>query len=156
MVTMSWQCACDTPVERLAELPRLALRVQQQARLACERATAMRATLTSMREQRAAALEAARAVTAARASVPAPLGERAPDTHTPPNGLDGKLTRRMRQILELLMLGNSEKEVASALRLSPHTVHIHVTRMYARLGVRSRAELLSLAYRTPPAATRAL
>jgi DNA-binding NarL/FixJ family response regulator len=61
------------------------------------------------------------------------------------------LTRRMRQILELLVQGKSEKEVASDLGVSPHTVHIHVTRMYSRLGVNSRAELLARFYRQGPA-----
>jgi DNA-binding NarL/FixJ family response regulator len=61
------------------------------------------------------------------------------------------LTRRMRQILELLVQGKSEKEVASELGVSPHTVHIHVTRMYSRLGVNSRAELLARFYRQGPA-----
>ena len=63
-----------------------------------------------------------------------------------------KLTRRMRQILPLLMQGLSEKEVAVRLGCSPHTVHIHVTRMYARLGVHSRAELLALSYQSRGAA----
>ena len=53
------------------------------------------------------------------------------------------LTKRMREILGLLVQGKSEKEVATDLGLSPHTVQIHVTRMYARLGVNSRAELLA-------------
>ena len=59
-----------------------------------------------------------------------------------------RLTPRMRQILPLLMQGLSEKEVAARLGCSPHTVHIHVTRMYARLGVHSRAELLAYGYRS--------
>ena len=57
------------------------------------------------------------------------------------------LTNRMRQILHQLLDGRSEKEVAQALGISPHTVHIHVTRMYSRLRVTSRAELFALAYR---------
>ena len=57
------------------------------------------------------------------------------------------LTKRMREILGLLVQGKSEKEVATHLGLSPHTVHIHVTRMYARLDVNSRAELLARFYR---------
>jgi DNA-binding CsgD family transcriptional regulator len=60
------------------------------------------------------------------------------------------LTKRMREILALLVEGKSEKEVATHLGLSPHTVHIHVTRMYARLDVNSRAELLARFYRQEP------
>ena len=59
------------------------------------------------------------------------------------------LTKRMREILGLLQ-GKSEKEVATDLGLSPHTVHIHLTPMYARLGVNSRAELLARFYRQQP------
>jgi DNA-binding NarL/FixJ family response regulator len=61
------------------------------------------------------------------------------------------LTKRMGEILELLVQGKSEKEVATHLGVSPHTVHIHVTRMYARLCVNSRAELLARFYRQQPA-----
>jgi len=60
------------------------------------------------------------------------------------------LTKRMREILYLLVQGMSEKEVAVKLGVSPHTVHIHVTRMYARVGVNSRAELLARFYRQSP------
>ena len=59
-----------------------------------------------------------------------------------------ELTPRMREILGHLLEGRTEKEVARALGLSPHTIHIHVTRMYGRLGVSSRAELFALAYRS--------
>jgi DNA-binding NarL/FixJ family response regulator len=107
---------------------------------------------------------------AARAAPPANGNRHAPSPARDARDADdagatsvpGKLTRRMRQILPLLMQGLSEKEVARRLGCSPHTVHIHVTRMYARLGVHSRAELLALTYQSrgavavaPPARARA-
>lgn len=56
---------------------------------------------------------------------------------------DPALTPRIRQVLGLLVQGLGEKEIAQALRISPHTVHDHVKALYRQLGVRSRAELLS-------------
>src|SRR4051812_38006306 len=53
------------------------------------------------------------------------------------------LSTRMRDTLQLLLVGDSEKEVAAKLKLSPHTVHIHVKHLYKRLNVCSRAELMA-------------
>ena len=56
-------------------------------------------------------------------------------------GLTAGLSKRMKDTLQHLFAGDSEKEVAIKLRLSQHTVHIHVKNLYKRLGVCSRAEL---------------
>ena len=48
------------------------------------------------------------------------------------------------RVLDLLLTGRSEKEVAVTLRLSPHTVHNHVKVIYRRMKVSSRPELLAL------------
>ena len=53
------------------------------------------------------------------------------------------LSPRMRETLQFLLSGDSEKEVAARLGLSQHTVHIHVKNLYKRLGVCSRAELMA-------------
>lgn len=53
------------------------------------------------------------------------------------------LPPRRRQVLEALLKGQSEKEVAKALRLSVHTVHVHVKAIYKQFGVSSRAELMA-------------
>jgi len=53
------------------------------------------------------------------------------------------LAPRLRQTLALLLSGMSEKEVAAALELSPHTVHQYVKKLYRAHGVRSRPELLA-------------
>jgi len=57
---------------------------------------------------------------------------------------DGRLSRRERQTLEQLLAGRSEKEAATALGISRHTLHIYVKRVYRHFGVCSRPELLSL------------
>ncbi len=56
-----------------------------------------------------------------------------------------KLTPRQREILQLLAEGNSMKEVAAILDITPRTVAFHKYRMMDRLGLKSNAELLRLA-----------
>ena len=66
------------------------------------------------------------------------LEERAlPASATPP------LPPRAREVLDLLLQGLSEKEIAARLGLRPSTVHDHVKRLYAHFGVGSRAELMA-------------
>ncbi|MEM6750887.1 MAG: LuxR C-terminal-related transcriptional regulator [Planctomycetota bacterium] len=55
-----------------------------------------------------------------------------------------KLPTRLRQTLAGLLGGQSEKQVAAELGLSPHTVHNYVRQLYRRFEVSSRGELLSL------------
>ena len=52
-----------------------------------------------------------------------------------------ELTPREHAIAELVARGRSNKEVAGALFLSAKTVENNLSRIYAKLGVRSRAEL---------------
>jgi hypothetical protein len=51
---------------------------------------------------------------------------------------------QVREVLEQLKTGCSEKEIAHAMRRSPHTVHSHVKTIYRHFGVSSRSELLAL------------
>lgn len=53
------------------------------------------------------------------------------------------LSPRMRQILERLLAGDSEKQIASKLNVSVHTVHTYVKRLHKALNVSSRGELLA-------------
>ena len=48
-----------------------------------------------------------------------------------------------RRVLDSLLLGLSEKEVATRLDISPNTVHCHVGKIYKAVGVCSRSELLA-------------
>ena len=45
--------------------------------------------------------------------------------------------------LEALTQGDSEKQIAAKLNVSPHTVHVHVKKLYKRLNVSSRGELVA-------------
>lgn len=56
--------------------------------------------------------------------------------------LDG-LSPRMRQTLDGLLAGDSEKQIAHKLALSKHTVHVYVKALYKGFGVCSRGELLA-------------
>jgi len=50
---------------------------------------------------------------------------------------------RLRQTLELLLAGDSEKQIARKLAISPHTVHAYVKSLYRKFNVSSRGELLA-------------
>jgi DNA-binding CsgD family transcriptional regulator len=52
-----------------------------------------------------------------------------------------ELTPTERRIAELVARGKTNKEVAAQLFLAPRTVEGHLTRIYEKLGLRSRAEL---------------
>jgi DNA-binding NarL/FixJ family response regulator len=54
------------------------------------------------------------------------------------------LTDREQEIADLVAQGRSNKEVARALFLSEKTVEHHLSRIYAKLAVRSRTELARL------------
>jgi DNA-binding NarL/FixJ family response regulator len=56
---------------------------------------------------------------------------------------DEPLTAREREVLGLLGQGLSNKMIARDLRISEHTVKFHVSSIYAKLGVASRAEAVS-------------
>jgi DNA-binding NarL/FixJ family response regulator len=56
-------------------------------------------------------------------------------------GADG-LTVRERDVLRLVALGHTSREIAGQLVLSVRTVETHRARIQARLGVSSRAELV--------------
>ncbi len=52
------------------------------------------------------------------------------------------LTARERAILELVLEGRRDSEIATMLDISPRTVHAHLRTCYRKLGVAGRAELL--------------
>ncbi|MFI7413057.1 AAA family ATPase [Streptomyces sp. NPDC049627] len=52
------------------------------------------------------------------------------------------LTSRQRQIVRLVAQGATNKEVAAQLYLSPRTVDYHLRRVFERLGITSRADLI--------------
>lgn len=59
--------------------------------------------------------------------------------------IDGLLTPRERQILELLARGTSGRAIAGDLKISDETVQTHVRNLLGKLGVGSRLEAVTLA-----------
>ncbi len=57
---------------------------------------------------------------------------------------DGEaLSERERQVLDLLSHGHPEKQIADRLRISPHTVHTYIRRIYEKLHVHSHAQAVA-------------
>lgn len=56
----------------------------------------------------------------------------------------GSLTPREREVMQLLVLGLPNGEVAERLGISPRTVEIHKARVLAKLGARNVAELIRI------------
>jgi DNA-binding NarL/FixJ family response regulator len=56
------------------------------------------------------------------------------------------LTAREHEVLELLAKGRRQKEIATALSISPKTVGTHIQNLFSKVGVHSRAELVARAY----------
>jgi DNA-binding NarL/FixJ family response regulator len=55
------------------------------------------------------------------------------------------LTLRQREILKLICDGLTEKEIASLLDISTHTVHVHKNNIMSRLGIHTKAGLVKFA-----------
>jgi DNA-binding NarL/FixJ family response regulator len=89
----------------------------------------------------ASAQELARAVRAALDQ------RRFVDPAVPPSGSRGKLTRRQREILQLLADGGSTIVAARELGLSEETVKTHTKNVLARLGARNRTHAVAIALR---------
>jgi DNA-binding CsgD family transcriptional regulator len=66
-----------------------------------------------------------------------------------PDALDG-LSRREREVARLLVAGYSGVNVAAISGLSEHTVKTYVRRLYAKLGVNRRADLVRKLVAPPP------
>ena len=67
----------------------------------------------------------------------------------------GPLSTRERELLECIVQGDTEQQIAGRLGISPHTVRTHVKNIYRKLQVHSRAAAVRLAYErhlisTPP------
>src|SRR5262245_5310520 len=64
---------------------------------------------------------------------------------------DSGLSETERQIVELVIAGRKNREVAAELSLSPNTVAWNLSKIYRKLGVRSRTELAAQISAAPPA-----
>lgn len=60
---------------------------------------------------------------------------------------DKELSRREREVLQLLAYGKSNKEIAKALGIGAQTVKTHVSHIFAKLGAADRTGAVALALR---------
>jgi DNA-binding NarL/FixJ family response regulator len=66
-----------------------------------------------------------------------------PQRRESPFPLIKRLSRRQRQVLELILLGDSEKQIARRLQISQHTVHVYLKALYITYEANSRGELMA-------------
>jgi PAS domain S-box-containing protein len=59
-------------------------------------------------------------------------------------GAGSTLTKREREVVRLLALGSTTRQVAAGLSLSPETIRSHVRNAMAKTGARTRAQLVAL------------
>jgi DNA-binding NarL/FixJ family response regulator len=102
---------------------------------------ALQAGATAYVARTAGAAEMARAAHAALEQ------ERFVDPAVPPSGSRSKLTRRQREILQLLADGGSTAVAARELGLSEETIKTHTKHALARLGARNRTHAVAIALR---------
>ena len=58
---------------------------------------------------------------------------------------DNSLSKKEKQILQLLTCGGTNKEIAGALRVSPETVKMTLKNIFRKLGVENRTQAAVLA-----------
>ncbi|UZG60361.1 protein kinase domain-containing protein [Rhodococcus opacus] len=75
------------------------------------------------------------------AAVTYALGERATGPPTSTGGTSPKLTKRERQVADLVTEGLTNKEIAARLVISPRTTQGHVEHLLTKLGFTSRAQI---------------
>jgi pimeloyl-ACP methyl ester carboxylesterase len=80
------------------------------------------------------------AIEAFLATIPGLSAPREPATTVAAEPPRAHLSRRQVEVLHLLAQGKTNREIAEALVLSERTVQRHIADLYARIGVRNRAE----------------
>jgi DNA-binding NarL/FixJ family response regulator len=64
------------------------------------------------------------------------------DTEEPVAATNSKLSKRQTQLIAMLDQGMSNRDIATELDISEHTVKVHLWRLFRRLGVKSRTQAL--------------
>jgi two-component system response regulator DesR len=70
-----------------------------------------------------------------------------PDLEEPVDAGRPALAAREQEVLELVATGATNREIASQLHLSPHTVKEHTSALYRKLEARNRADAVQRAQR---------
>lgn len=71
------------------------------------------------------------------------------DTPTPEKDDLARLTRRERQVMDMLVEGLANREIAAQLDISPRTVEVYKARLMEKLNLKTLAELIRLALHSP-------
>lgn len=87
-------------------------------------------------------LEAIRAVYAGRKHIPSEVAAKLADRLT-----SETLTEREREVLQLIVAGQSNKEIGASLNISEGTVKVHVNSLLGKLGVSDRTQAVTEALR---------
>ena len=69
------------------------------------------------------------------------------DTNRAPSRAERRITAREHDVLELVANGQSTAEIARELWITEDTVRTHIKRMMVRLGARTRAHAVAIAFR---------
>jgi DNA-binding NarL/FixJ family response regulator len=80
----------------------------------------------------------------ARLDLPSAAAAIAPDAGEDPFGL----TSREREVLELLVAGQTNRQIADALFISESTASVHVSNIIGKMGVANRVEAAAAAVRS--------
>jgi len=104
--------------------------------------TAIRAVHAGQTHLDPAVQERLIAAVVSRPPAPADPGSPDPSDRKPPDGL----TIREAEVLSLMASGLSNAEIAQRLYLSHATVKTHINRIFAKTGVRDRAQAVRYAY----------
>jgi pimeloyl-ACP methyl ester carboxylesterase/DNA-binding CsgD family transcriptional regulator len=72
---------------------------------------------------------------------------RAKGTALPPDQRRDGLSRRELEVLRLIAAGESNRQIARRLGLSPHTIERHAANLYRKIGARGRADATAYALR---------
>ncbi|MFT3788331.1 MAG: LuxR C-terminal-related transcriptional regulator [Tepidisphaeraceae bacterium] len=99
-------------------------------------------------EQRRVLVEFVRSV-APSGTVRPPAGSRRPSQSPDVARRLETLSPPLRQTLEALLAGQSEKQIAHATGRSQHTIHDHAKKLHRHFRVSSRGELLALFVQRP-------
>ena len=110
-------------------------------------ATALRAALETTARLGAEPLEREITALAARARLDLEPGEREESPVEPDEATRFGLTAREREVLGLVALGRTNRQIADELFISENTAGVHVSNILGKLGVAGRGEAAAVAYR---------
>jgi DNA-binding NarL/FixJ family response regulator len=149
-----WASATSAWTE--AQWPRLAAytsvrRAEALARAGASRtdvAAAFEAAVARARAIESSLLMGVLSALAARAGIDAPAPPSEPEAPSAPTvAALTDLTKREREVLELVTAGATNRQIAARLFISEKTASVHVSRILTKLGASSRQEAAALARR---------